>query len=192
MRPRSGRPADDGFTIIEVMVALALISAMMATLGTYFVSATRTSRYQAQLQTATRLAQTGMEAARGYGGPTLLVGRAQCGACPGVSGFDTTAYLAGTVRWDAPVAAVPPTVPLPGVPEDTDVNGVRYHRHFFVGKCWQATGGGTCGTDPALPAAMVRLVVGVTWSSPDCGSARCSRAATSLFSADTTDPVFAQ
>ncbi len=39
-----GRPADGGLTIIEVTVALALISAMMATLGTYFVSFTRTSR----------------------------------------------------------------------------------------------------------------------------------------------------
>ena len=190
MRLRSGRPADDGFTIIEVMVALALISAMMATLGMYFVSATRTSRYQAQVQTATRLAQTGMEAARGYGGPTLLVGRAQCGACAGVSGF--AAHLSGTVRWDAPVAAVPPTVPLPGVAESTTVNDILYHRHYFVGRCWQALGGGTCGADPALPAAMVRLVVGVTWDSPDCGPAGCRRMATSLFSADPSDPVFAQ
>jgi len=188
----TGRPVDGGFTIIEVMVALALISAMMATLGTYFVSSTRTSRYQAQLQAATRLAQTGMEAARGFGGPTLLVGRAQCGTCAGVSGFDSLGYLTDTVRWDAPVAAVPPTVPLPDVADDTEVNRIVYHRYYFVGRCWQAIGGGLCGTNSALPAAMVRLVVGVTWSSPDCGKALCTRAATSLFSADTSDPVFAQ
>ena len=192
MRLRSGRPADDGFTIVEVMVALALISAMMATLGTYFVAATRTSRYQAQVQTATRLAQTGMEAARGYGGPTLLVGRARCGACAGASGFDALGYLADTVRWDAPVAAETPTVPLPDVAERTEVNGVVYQRFYFVGRCWQAAGGGDCGADATLPAAMVRLVVGVTWHSADCRADRCARAATSLFSADPTDPVFAQ
>ncbi|MEV4707088.1 prepilin-type N-terminal cleavage/methylation domain-containing protein [Actinoplanes sp. NPDC049316] len=192
MRLRSGRPADDGFTIIEVMVALALISTVMAALGTYFVSSARTSRLQAQIQTATRLAQTGMEAARGFGGPTLLAGRAQCGACTDVSGFDVLGYLADTVRWDAPVAAVTPTVPLPGAAEITSVNGVAYHRYYFVGRCWQAAGGGTCGTNSALPAAMVRLVVGVAWRSPDCRYAVCIRAATSLFSADPADPVFAQ
>ncbi|MGA5303591.1 type IV pilus modification PilV family protein [Nucisporomicrobium flavum] len=192
MRLSSGRPADDGFTIIEVMVALALISTVMAALGTYFVSSARTSRYQAQIQTATRLAQSGMEAARGFGGPTLLVGRAQCGACTDVSGFDSLGYLSDTVRWDAPVAAVTATVPLPDVAEITSVNGVSYYRYYFVGRCWQASGGGRCGVNNALPAAMVRLVVGVAWRSPDCRHAVCIRAATSLFSADPSDPVFAQ
>ena len=192
MRRTSGRPGDDGFTIIEVMVALALISTVMTAFGAYFLSSARTSRYQAQIQTATRLAQTGMEAARGLGGPTLLVGRAQCGACAGVSGFDTTGYLADTVRWDAPVPGATPSVPLPGTAETTTVDGVAYQRYYFVGRCWQAAGGGPCRADTALPAAMVRLVVGISWRSADCGPGRCLRAATSLFSADPTDPVFAQ
>lgn len=178
--------------MVEVIVALALISTMMAALGTYFVSSMRTSRYQAQVQTATRLAQTGMEQARGFGGPALLVGRAQCGSCLNVSGYDSLGYLSNTVRWDAKVTGVAPTVPLTGFPETSTVGNVVYQRYWFVGKCWQAQAGGACGTNAALPVAMVRLVVGVTWSGADCRFTICIRGSSSLFSASAADPVFPQ
>ncbi|BCJ51599.1 hypothetical protein Asp14428_30740 [Actinoplanes sp. NBRC 14428] len=192
MRRQSRVPADGGFTMIEVVVALALVTGMMAALGAYFVSSVRASRYQAQIQTAARLAQSGMEAARGLGGPTLLTGRAECGSCTDVGGFDTAGYLSGTVRWDAAAGGIAPAVPLPDVAEPAIVRDVVYHRHFLVGRCWQPAGGGECGPSAGLPVAMVRLVVAVVWDSPDCGSSRCYRAATSLFSADSTDPVFDQ
>jgi type II secretory pathway pseudopilin PulG len=178
--------------MVEVTIALALISVMMAALGTYFVSSMRTSRYQAQVQTATRLAQSGMEQARGFGGPALLVGRKQCGTCLNVSGFDTLGYLSSTVRWDAKVTGVAPTVPLNDAAEPVTVGNVVYSRYWFVGKCWQALAGGACGTTATLPVAMVRLVVGVAWTGPDCRYAICVRASTSLFSASAADPVFAQ
>jgi type II secretory pathway pseudopilin PulG len=178
--------------MVEVIVALALVSMMMAALGTYFVSSMRTSRYQAQMQTATRLAQSGMEQARGFGGPALLVGRKQCGTCLNVSGFDTLGYLSNTVRWDAQVAGINPTVPLNDVPENLTIGNVVYYRYWFVGRCWQALAGGACGTNTTLPVAMVRLVVGVAWTGPDCRYAICVRGSSSLFSADAADPVFAQ
>ena len=178
--------------MIEVIVALALVSMMMASLGTYFVSSLRTSRYQAQVQTATRLAQSGMEEARGFGGPALLVGRRQCGACTNVSGFDTLGYLSSTTRWDAAVTGVKPTVPLPDFPTTYTVGNVVYYRYWFVGRCWQALAGGPCGTSAALPVAMVRVVVGVAWFGPDCRYKICIRGSSSLFNANTADPVFPQ
>ena len=51
--PRSVRRGGDrGFTMIEVIVAIALISTIMAALGTYFVGTLKVSRRQAQIQTA--------------------------------------------------------------------------------------------------------------------------------------------
>jgi hypothetical protein len=152
----------------------------------------RTSRYQAQVQTAARLAQSGMEQARGFGGPALLIGRKQCGTCADVSAFDTLGYLGGTTRWDAEVAGVTPTVPHSDAPELITLGNVGYSRFWFVGKCWQAPAGGGCGTDASQPVAMIRLVVGVTWSGPDCRFTVCTRAASALFSANVTDPVFEQ
>ena len=187
------RSADGGFTMIEVLVALALITTLMASLGTYFVSSLRASRNQAQIQTAVRLAQAGMEAARGYGGPTLLAGRAACTAstCTDFSAYDTQGYLSDMVRWDAPGSGTP-AVPLPrdiGEPVPP-VDGITYLRYYFVGKCWQPLAGGPCGADSTQPVAMVRLVVGIGWSGSSCPFALCIRAATALFSADPADPVF--
>jgi type II secretory pathway pseudopilin PulG len=176
--------------MIEVLVALALVSTLMAALGTYFVSAMRVSRHEAQSQAAARLAQVGMELARGYGGPTLLAGRAPCGTCLNVGGYDAFGYLTHTTRWDARVTGVTPTVPLPDTPETIVVNGVTYYRYYFVGKCWRAATGGLCGTNSTLPVAMVRLVIGVAWIEPSCAYSLCIRPATALFSANPGEPLF--
>jgi prepilin-type N-terminal cleavage/methylation domain-containing protein len=183
------RRSEGGFTLVEVLVTLGLISTLMAALGSFFTSSMQASRSQSRLQAATRLAQAGMEQARGFDGPTLLAGRAQCGSCMTLNGYDG-GYLAGTVRWDAKIAGSTPTVPYDDQPQALPVNGVTYSRYWFVGKCWQAAAGGLCTTTSTLPVAMVRLVVGVTWPDSRCPSSLCVHAATALFSADSADPVF--
>ena len=178
--------------MIESLVALAVISVLMASLGTYFVSTMKASRNEAQTQAAARIAQAGMEQARGLGGPTLLVGRAQCGSCIDVSAYDP-GYLTNIQRWDAAVSGVTPAVPIPnGTGETVTVNGVTYYRFYFVGRCWQAATGGICGTNTALPVRMIKLVVGVTWTEANCPYSMCIRAATALFSNDPNNPTFSQ
>jgi prepilin-type N-terminal cleavage/methylation domain-containing protein len=183
------RRSEGGFTLVEVIVTLGLISTLMAALGAFFTSSMQAGRGQSQIQAATRLAEAGMEQARGYGGAALLFGRAQCGTCLNVSGYDA-GYLSDTVRWDAKVAGATPTVRYDDQPETFTVNGVTYYRYWFVGKCWQAATGGLCTTTSTLPVAMVRLVVGVIWAGSHCANSLCVQAATALFSADPADPVF--
>jgi prepilin-type N-terminal cleavage/methylation domain-containing protein len=179
---------DAGFTLIEVLVALAVISTMMASLSTYFVSSIKASRDQVHIQAAVRLAQAGMEQARGFGGATLLANRKQCGTCMNVTGYDM-GYLSGTLRWDAEVTGATPAVPYDDQPETIVQNGITYYRYWFVGKCWQQATGGLCTTTTA-EVPMVRLVVGVVWFEAACPATLCVRASTALFSADPADPVF--
>ena len=187
---RGGREArEGGFTLIEVVVALGLITVVIASLGVYFSNSIATSRYQSQLQAAARVATAGMERARGFGGPALLAGRAQCGTCADVSSF-AGPYLAGTVRWDAPVTGATVTVPYSSLPESVTVDGITYQRYWVVGKCWLPAAGGACSTDSTLPIPMVRLVVAVVWSDRSCAAGQCVRAATELFSGIATEPVF--
>jgi prepilin-type N-terminal cleavage/methylation domain-containing protein len=179
---------DSGFTLIEVLVALAVISILMASLSAYFVTSIKASREQMHIQAAVRLAQAGMEQARGFGGATLLYNRRQCGGCMNVAGYDM-GYLSNTLRWDAKVTGATPAVPYDDQPQTITQNGITYYRYWFVGKCWQATTGGLCTTTVA-PVAMVRLVVGVIWFESSCPATICVRASTALFSADPADPVF--
>jgi len=180
---------EGGFTLVEVIIALGLISVITASLGVFFSNSIATSRHQTQLQAASRIAGAGMERARGLGGPALLAGRAQCGTCASVSSLAGT-YLAGTERWDAPVTAATATVPYTNQPESVTVDGIAYQRYWLVGKCWLAAAGGTCSTNSTLPIAMVRLVVAVVWSDRSCAAGQCVRAATELFSAVAAEPVF--
>ena len=176
--------------MVELLVALAMITTLMAALGSFFVNMQQVSRRQSHLQAATWLVQEGMEHANGYGGPTLLIGRAACGGCLIASGFDG-GYLTDTVRWDAGVTNVTPAVPISDTPEVFQLNNLRYNRYWFVGRCWQPAAGGPC-TATAGPVAMVRLVVSVVWTESGCPGTGCARAATALFSADPLDPVFPQ
>ena len=168
-------------------MALGVISVMMASVSTYFVSSIKVGRSQSHVQEATRLAQAGMEQARGYGGAALLAGRAQCGSCLNLNGYDG-GYLSNTVRWDAPGTGSP-TVPYDSTPETFVIGGVTYYRYWFVGKCWQPAAGGTCvATAQTVP--MVRLVVGVVWLETGCTATLCVRASSALLSADPADPAF--
>lgn len=187
------RDCDDaregGFTLIEVLVALGLMTAVIASLGVFFSSSIGTSRYQSQTQAATRIAEGGMERARGLGGAALLAGRAQCGTCADVSSFAGN-YLADSVRWDAPITAATTGVPYADQPDAITVDGTTFQRYWLVGKCWQAATGGTCSTNSALAVPMVRMVVAVTWSDPTCAAGQCVRAAIGLFSNVPVEPVF--
>jgi prepilin-type N-terminal cleavage/methylation domain-containing protein len=183
-------PDESGFTLVEVLVALALITTVMGTLGSLFITSQQVSRHQSHLQAAVRLVEEGLERARGYGGPTLLMGRASCGTCFNASGYDA-GYLTNTVRWDAPVTNATPAVPISDTPETLPLNNVTYSRYWFVGKCWQPAAGGPCTTTVA-PVAMVRVVVSVVWTESGCSGARCVWAGTALFAADALDPVFPQ
>lgn len=180
---------EGGFTLLEVIVALGLISVVIASLGVFFSNSIATSRYQSQEQAATRVAEAGMELARGLGGPALLAGRAQCGTCATVSAL-AGSYLTGTVRWDAAVAGATTTVPFPSQPDSVTVDGIAYQRYWLVGQCWQAAAGGVCSTNSALPVPMVRLVVAVVWADKSCAANQCVRAATELFSNVAVEPVF--
>jgi prepilin-type N-terminal cleavage/methylation domain-containing protein len=55
MARRTDRTGEGGFTMIEVIVSLGLISVLMASLTAYFVNTQKVSTYQAQIQAATLL-----------------------------------------------------------------------------------------------------------------------------------------
>ena len=81
----SKRRDDDGFTLIEVVVALGIVTLVMTSLTVFMVNSRRSGHYSSLRDTAVQVAVEGMEKARGVRGSALLGGRGQCsGSCPAV------------------------------------------------------------------------------------------------------------
>jgi prepilin-type N-terminal cleavage/methylation domain-containing protein len=205
--PRPDR-ADGGFTLVEVVVALGIITVVMTSLTVFMVNARRGGHYEALRDSAVQLTVEGMEKARSVRGSALLGGRAQCaGSCAApVSTAVTDLLGAGTVRWDAAATTGTLTVPAPGTqpdgsvvarpsdPEVITLDGTAFKRYYYVGACYQAlvgaaTTGLTCSAGSGA-ASLLRLVVAVAWTGRDC-TPTCVYADAGLFSSAVTDPFLA-
>jgi prepilin-type N-terminal cleavage/methylation domain-containing protein len=208
--------ADEGFTLVEVLVSLAIISVVMTAVAGFLIDSTKISRQQLVRGTAAQVAVQGMENARGVRGSALLSGRTACDVLHPCAALvsDTVADLlgAGPQRWDASgigplVLPTPGTqsdgsvVSGPGDPEVVVLGGLTFRRYYYVAKCWQAAAiDGVATTQrpctvalasAAFPAAFIRLVVAITWRGEECGASTCSFATTSLLSVSPTDPFLA-
>jgi prepilin-type N-terminal cleavage/methylation domain-containing protein len=198
---RSSPIPDQGFTLLEVVMALAIIGVVMASVGTFIVGGLRATHRQGEQQTAVQFAIDGVEEARMLRGGALVAGRSACTSAstcpaPGVSGaMATTAVGTGWQgRYDMGTATA--RLAPPAYPEQQTVEGVTFQRRIYIRKCWgPRAGGGTCanlaGTpDPAVYALFWRVVVAVSWRNSGCAASTCSHAITTLFTGSLTDPVF--
>lgn len=199
-RATPGNEGDRGFTLLEVVVSVAVITIVLTGLSTFFVQAMSASNVQGRQQAGVRLAADSMGTLRATEVSALLAGRAACApACP-VPVADAASLLAGTERWDAAATSVTSTASsatsgtgfaVPPMSTAIDVNGVLYQRYLYLGRCWEQTGGGPCTPTSTLPVAMVRAVVAMTWPSPSCAQGTCAFATSTLISAgESGDPVF--
>ncbi len=200
-----GRRGDEGFTLIEVIVSLGLITVVMTSLSVFMINSREAGRYASLRNTAVQLTVEGMEKARAVRGSALLSGRAQCaGSCAAVVAARVTTLLgAGITRWDAaatgtltlPQAGVQPdgsVVASPADPEVVQLDGRAFRRYYYLGACWQtavlaSAADISCGSGTAA-ASLVRLVVAVTWADEQCAGGTCTYAEAALFGTAVTDP----
>ena len=196
---------DRGFTLVEVIVSLGILTVVMTSLSVFIVNSRRVGRYSSLRDTAIQLAVEGMEKTRGVRGSALLSGRGQCDTqCAAVVSPQVSSLLgAGVTRWDAAGSGTL-TVPQPGsqpdgsvvttsaAPEVVQLDGRWFKRFYYVGACWQpvaaaSTANISCGTATSA-ATLVRVVVAVTWSDSQCAGDTCAYATAGLFSSAVTDP----
>jgi prepilin-type N-terminal cleavage/methylation domain-containing protein len=204
--------ADEGFTLLETLVSLALITVLMTALSPFFTGWLRTSSAQRDRQVAIQLADDAMERARALGRTGLLDGRSRVavqGQWAQAPEAVRTAYATAMLcDWDPKLsseaaaacdgsATVNPTAagaqaPLPTVPVAVTVAGVRFQQHWYVGRCWlQPTSPNATCTSTGVPGHLpfVRVVIAVTWPDQKCSGGICVYQTTTLISA-ATDPVF--
>jgi prepilin-type N-terminal cleavage/methylation domain-containing protein len=172
-RRASGQGRDEGFTLAEVVVSIAVIGVVMSALTTFFVTTMAVTNQQRGRQVAVQLAADATERVRALDSSQLIAGRAQCGGtniCDApVPGVD----LGGMRRWDYRATA-DPTLPIN---ESRDINGVSYGRFWYLGKCWQQRGAGDDCVNPTGQTTNLvgffRVVVAVTWRDNRCADHTC-------------------
>jgi prepilin-type N-terminal cleavage/methylation domain-containing protein len=190
---------DEGFTLVETMVSIAIIAATIAALGLFLVQTIAVGGRQSDSQSAVQVAAAAMERVAQLSGDAVIQGRDQTtvqnqwtAPLPGVA-----PYLAmSEAVWDPADHAA---AQLPVTTERVTVGGrdTNLYRTYYVGACWEpkATGAAVpcldvTAADRTGLVAMYRVVVAITWTAKDCQNGLCSYVAATLVGRSGTDLTF--
>ena len=130
--------ADGGFSLIEVVVALGLLLAVMATTAGFFTTSLKQSNGQTQAQEAAVLADQQLDYTRSVAGKSLLNGRTQATVAAAIAspppGVDFSQDITATGNYD-PVAtgASSQAVPISFL---NTVSGTKYTVTTFIDQCY--------------------------------------------------------
>lgn len=203
------RREDDGFTLLESLISITLITVVMGALGMFFVTVVQNLGHNRQAQVAAQLANGALDKVRQIGAASAISGRTEASVEFQLSseyenGLSTasslwTHYLNTSTApplWDPaydPTARSDAGAHLPTGAVAQPVGGTTYKTHYYVGYCWRttATNSGDCvGQKPvAASVEYVRVLVAVTWSGTNCPRWGCLQDSSTLLNGD-NDPLF--
>lgn len=189
---RSVGSDDRGFSLLEVVVAMAIISIVMAASAVFLIGTTRSTHHNGDAQSGARVLADALDQVRALQGSAIVSGRTLSDSnnqwvapAPGVLG-----NLTSTSPAYDPTAPAGATPVLPFAAQVTADN-TAYTTHWYVEKCWQALAGGSCAGNQATGfVPFYRVVVAVTWSDVSCPNAVCSSVGVTLVDEASSDPVF--
>ncbi|HTR71275.1 MAG TPA: prepilin-type N-terminal cleavage/methylation domain-containing protein [Mycobacteriales bacterium] len=201
---------DQGFSMVEMIVALIVISIVATASVGFFVSNIRGLNNQRQHQEAVNLANQQLETIEAISvAPsqdvttgvnnlvrgrtksevqTVLFGSAAATAL-NISGQDDTT---NSGNWDS-TATTTGNETVPATTPQT-VNSVLYTSYNFIDVCWYSVTDAACGptktpADGSTTTQEYRVTVYETWTSPGACSSACSYSTSTLID-PTADPVF--
>jgi prepilin-type N-terminal cleavage/methylation domain-containing protein len=200
------RACDGGFTLVEVVVALGLLSTLLAAVGALFVGGVKNGAQLQRRQAAVSLAQQALEAARAVnatpdqtGCSKLLQGRTQAGVDAQWAAAPSAITSVTDEAWSPSLCGGSIVLPLQGIPAGagtaTDpviLGGQPYTVRTYIGTCVLTAARDNCLRSNAVPGGsptMYRIVARVTWSGSGCNTAQCEYAASTLVD-PSADPVF--
>jgi type II secretory pathway pseudopilin PulG len=210
MRSEPVRPSDEGTSLLEVLVSLAVVSIAMAGLGSFFVTGNHAVAGSRDQRQAVQAAAGGIEEVRALEGSSLLSGR---GPVKVKAQWD--AALAGPYRTrlkpylnsmqmasDPEIKDTNSTVgdeaPLSTATKTVTVGSATFDRTIYVGKCevyflrnddCVNPANVTAPSNKAEILRYFRVVVLVAWPGKTCTDGRCSYIASTLVS-EAAEPTF--
>ena len=209
-RRRQRPDKDQGFTLIEVVIAISLLVIMMIPFADAYITSFSATSDAHIREVAAMVGDSALDQARALdatdqqNGCVLLAGRGATAVqtewqnpAPGTSQLlSETAEVSDTSQ----TCTASATTPLPTTAQVETVGGHTFDVYYYVGTCWETenttsgSGSNTC-TNPASPPStdyeMYRVIVAVTWSAPrgGCSSTGCDYVTATLIST-TSNPTF--
>jgi len=194
-------PAEAGFTLVEVVVALVLLTLVTVAVATFFMRAVKSSTGLDRRQDAVAVAGQSMELVRsipaaldGSGNSKLVSGRYSTSVHSQFTALAASVDLTQTDEASDSTATSSST-PVLTYTATTTVAGVTYTAQRVVGSCWLPTAGGACvkaASKAASSQFMYRAIVLVTWSEgggTTCSGSACSYTLSTLID-PSADPTF--
>ncbi len=192
----SSTRGDDGFILLESVVAISIITIVMAAFATFFVNSVSFTSLQRARQAASQIADANLENIRGLPASDLVTGHdttsvnAQFAAAATAVQPWLASMTKATDSTAATNAGASANVPTVGVTQT--INNVPYLVNNYLGYCAiPSDGSSTDCTASSIGNGVtyLRVVTAVTWSNSHCTNSACSFiTATVLSTAD--DPTF--
>jgi prepilin-type N-terminal cleavage/methylation domain-containing protein len=194
---RLDRARESGMSLVEVIVAIAIISIVALSSASLTINGLSLSSSTGRTQVAVTIANGAMESASAqpaasiYSGRTKTLVQAAFVANSTIPGIAVVAGVNPTYPlWDTSTP-IPATEALPITPPTITQRGTTYSTTILVGSCYQPRTGGDCtrltanpttppATAPAGYVALIRVVAVVRWPGKNCAAGICSYSATTL------------
>ena len=203
-RPARGRD-EDGFVLLESIVAISLITLLMGALATFTINTLTTTTELRARQGAAQLASSTMATVRSIPASDIRSGRdvssvnqQRSQAPAAVDPYLTSMKM---IRdWTASPGSGA-TAAVPTAPRTQVLNGVTYSVNTYLGTCvvygstacQRSTGSNDDEYDAefGIDAKVIftRAVVAVTWRNQKCPASACTYVTTTLINPD-VDPIF--
>lgn len=190
----AARRDDVGFTLIEVIIAVALLMGVAVALGAFAIQGLHLAADQQRAQLAVSVASARMDEVQRLTGSnaqleTLISGRRPA---PVAAAFDASASVTGVAATYPASTTSGATAVIP-ITQTVRRSGTDFRSTVLIGTCYQpAAAAGQCGkisgksTDP-FPAAtpdrsrMIRVIVIVDYTGSCGGSDSCTFTTSALF-----------
>ena len=206
LRKRLGLKGDSGLSLMEVIVAIAIMTIISTAAASLSINGVKTVATEERAQVAVTVANGYMEEVSGWTvdvNPLTGVSNVYNGRSRGdvQNVFTTYASRPGVAEtnavWDGTVSAAASTAPattgsLP-VQETVVQNGTSYTVATLIGSCYQQAPYPTTSASAdckaaagAAPDAMIRVIVIVKWTAgPQCAASGCYYQTSSLLDPST-------
>jgi type II secretory pathway pseudopilin PulG len=197
--------ADDGFVLLESMVAITIITIIMGALGVAFLGTMASASQQRAKQTAVQVADSTMANLRSIDPSSILSGRGQTSVSNQFSAGGGNPVVAPWLQsmdqaWDTSAAlnsgTTTATAAVPTQPQTVKPAQLAYSVSQYIGYCYLPSDASStdCVPKASVPAGKtpvqyLRAVVAVSWSAPHCTPTSCSYVSASLLS-PSVNPIF--